>query len=201
MDGSPADQMDPNQGNYAMINDSNFCGTSSPMTYSQQVIVLSNAVLTPPPPGELISYSQKPDGCHTVFVRGLPVKITEDIIKEGFERYGEILDIRMNRRFCRIKFKNMNSVEQALLLSHYQIKIQNKEGGAYNGKLHVDYAIDQHDFQYRKQRMKREEKHCTFTSSPVHPFSDHEAASVKGKLGSAETKSQRKPIKDLEIEK
>ncbi|GFS65243.1 ecto-NOX disulfide-thiol exchanger 1 [Trichonephila inaurata madagascariensis] len=260
MDGSPADQMDPNQGNYAMMPynmpmpsqspsdngsavpasyveirpnvfteppslnvmemmpctnaammpypsqgiDFNFCGTFSPKTYYiQQVIILSSAVLTPPLPGELRSYRQKPDECHTVFVGGLPVKITEDIILEVFERYGEILDIRMNRGFCHVRFKNRNSVEQALLLSHYQIKIQNKDERAYNGKLHVDYAIeryDQYDFQYGKQRMKREEKHCTFSSSPLPPFLDHEAASVKEKLDSAETKSLGKPIKDLKKE-
>ncbi|GFY58238.1 hypothetical protein TNIN_109971 [Trichonephila inaurata madagascariensis] len=48
--------------------------------------------------------------------------------------------------------------------------------------------------------MKREEKHCTFSSSPLPPFLDHEAASVKEKLDSAETKSLGKPIKDLKKE-
>ncbi|GFU79655.1 hypothetical protein TNCV_1534311 [Trichonephila clavipes] len=45
-------------------------------------IVLSNAVLTPPLPGENITSSSKPDGCRTVYVGCLPEKITQDIIKK-----------------------------------------------------------------------------------------------------------------------
>ncbi|GFU20149.1 ecto-NOX disulfide-thiol exchanger 1 [Nephila pilipes] len=102
----------------SMGNDSNFYGMVPPVEnyYPQQVltspnivpkfglytpIVLSNAVLTPPLPGEKRSRRVKPDGCRTVFVGNLPEKITQDIIQEAFQRCGEIFIIRMSEKhFC-----------------------------------------------------------------------------------------------------
>lgn len=159
-------------------------------------IVLSNAVLTPPLPGELINRRPKPDGCRTVYVGCLPEKITQDIIKEAFEKCGEIFTIRMSdKHFCHIRFVDMESVEQALLLSGYRIKIEDKDEPAYTGKLHVDYATardDQHDYECRKRQMKREERHRAKAVRPPSPppmphYSEHEAASVNEKLRNAET--------------
>ncbi|GFY43963.1 ecto-NOX disulfide-thiol exchanger 1 [Trichonephila inaurata madagascariensis] len=198
-----------------MATDSNFYGMIPPPVenyYSPQVmttpnvipnfnlytpIILSNAVLTPPLPGEKRSRRPKPDGCRTVFVGNLPEKITQDIIKEAFERCGEIFIIRMSdKRFCHIRFMDMESVEQALLLSGYRIKIENKDEPAYNGKIHVDYAIardDQHDFECRKRQVEREERHRqlnTFRppSPPQMPhYSEHEATVLIEKLRNEET--------------
>ncbi|GFS96460.1 ecto-NOX disulfide-thiol exchanger 1 [Trichonephila clavipes] len=156
-------------------------------------IILSNAVLTPPPAGTKADYSPKPDGCHTVFVGGLPEKITADIIKESFEKFGEIDSVRMHsKNFCHVRFTDKESVEQALFLSGYEIKIENKDEPAYNGKLIVNYAVcrtDQHNFECRQRKEKRFWRHCEKANCPppMPCFSEHEAASVIEKLRSAET--------------
>ncbi|GFY13759.1 ecto-NOX disulfide-thiol exchanger 1 [Trichonephila clavipes] len=186
--------------NYGIVQPSMDFGPPSVMPFpiiSNVPIYLSNAVLTPPLPGEKRSRCPKPDGCRTVFVGNLPEKITQDIIKEAFERRGEIFIIRMSdKRFCHIRFMDMESVEQALLLSGYRIKIENKDEPAYNGKIHVDYAIardDQRDFECRKRQMEREERHHqlnTFRppSPPQMPhYSEHEATVLSEKLRNEET--------------
>ncbi|GFY55114.1 ecto-NOX disulfide-thiol exchanger 1 [Trichonephila inaurata madagascariensis] len=106
-------------------------------------INLSNAVLIPPLPGENIIHHEKPDGCRTVYVGRLPEKITQDIIKEAFER--------------------------SLLLRVW--KIEDKDDPAYTAKLHVDYATardDEHDFECRK-RQKTEENIGTQDCRPPSP--------------------------------
>ncbi|GFY47314.1 ecto-NOX disulfide-thiol exchanger 2 [Trichonephila inaurata madagascariensis] len=156
-------------------------------------ITLSNAVLTPPAAGSKANYSPKPDGCHTVFVGGLPEKITASIITEVFEKIGEINSVRMHsKKFCHVRFTDEESVEQALLLSGYEIKIENKDEPAYKGKLIVNYAVcrkDQRNFECRQRQERRfwrhyEKAHCP---PPLPCFSEHEAASVNEKLRSAET--------------
>ncbi|GFY13783.1 ecto-NOX disulfide-thiol exchanger 1 [Trichonephila clavipes] len=167
-------------------------------------ITLSNAVLTPPLPGENITRRLKPDGCRTVYVGCLPEKITQDIIREAFERCGSILTIRMSdKHFCHIRFNEMESVEQALSLSGYRIKIEDKDDPAYTAKLHVDYATardDQHDFECRKRQREREERHRAREVRPPSPppishFSEHEAIAVNEKLRNGET------FKEEEVQK
>ncbi|GFT87572.1 ecto-NOX disulfide-thiol exchanger 1 [Nephila pilipes] len=159
-------------------------------------IFLSNAVLTPPLPGEIKTRREKPDGCRTVYVGNLPEKITQGIITEAFEKCGSISAIRMNQgHFCHIRFEEMESVEQALLLSKYHIKIENKDEPAYNAKIHVDYATahsDQREFECRKRQIKREERHLTKLVQPPSPpqvlhYTDYEAVNVIGELRNEET--------------
>ncbi|GFS74224.1 ecto-NOX disulfide-thiol exchanger 1 [Nephila pilipes] len=157
-------------------------------------IGISKLVLTPPVPGEIRNRRQKPDGCRTVYVGNLPEKMTEEMVFEVFQRFGNISTIRMNNRhFCHIRFEKMESVEEALLLSGYQIKIENNDEPAYNGKLLVDYARDdQRDFECRIRQMKREERHRardTFIPSPppMPLYSEHEAVSVNEELCNRET--------------
>ncbi|GFR00807.1 ecto-NOX disulfide-thiol exchanger 1 [Trichonephila clavata] len=159
-------------------------------------IYLSNAVLTPPLPGENINRPPKPDGCRTVYVGCLPEKITQDIIQEAFERCGKILTIRMSEKnFCHIRFVEMEAVEQALLLSGYRIKIEDKDDPAYTGKLYVYYIYatardDQHDFECRKRQKEREGRHRVRgppSPPPIPDFSEREATGVNKKFRNAET--------------
>ncbi|GFX52603.1 ecto-NOX disulfide-thiol exchanger 1 [Trichonephila clavipes] len=188
--------------NYGMVQPSmDFCPSRvmpSPIisNFTPNVpISLSNAVLTPPLPGENIT-RLKPDGCRTVLVTCLPEKITQDIIKEAFERCGSISEIRMSdKHFCHIRFNEMESVEQALLLSGYRIKIEDKDDPAYTAKLHVDCVTacdDLHEFGCRKRLREREERHRAREGRPPSPppishFSEHEAIAVNEKLRNEET--------------
>lgn len=67
-----------------------------------------------PPP----STRERPPGCKTVFVGGLPENATEEIIKEVFDQCGEIVAIRKSKKnFCHIRFSEEFMVDKALYLS------------------------------------------------------------------------------------
>jgi len=85
----------------------------------KRIIQLEQCTLYPPPANAPAPTSrERPPGCRTVFVGGLPDSITEDIMKSIFTNYGEILTIRLsNRKFCHIRFENERSVDLALELS------------------------------------------------------------------------------------
>lgn len=85
----------------------------------KRIIQLELCTLYPPPANAPAPTSrERPPGCRTVFVGGLPESITEDIMKSIFTNYGEILTIRLsNRKFCHIRFENECSVDLALELS------------------------------------------------------------------------------------
>lgn len=85
----------------------------------KRIIQLELCTLYPPPSNAPTPTSrERPPGCRTVFVGGLPDSITEDIMKSIFTNYGEILTIRLsNRKFCHIRFENECSVDLALELS------------------------------------------------------------------------------------
>lgn len=85
----------------------------------KRIIQLELCTLYPPPANAPAPTSRdRPPGCRTVFVGGLPDSITEDIMKSIFTNYGEILTIRLsNRKFCHIRFENECSVDLALELS------------------------------------------------------------------------------------
>lgn len=72
-----------------------------------------------PPP----STRERPPGCKTVFVGGLPENATEEIIQEVFEQCGDITAIRKSKKnFCHIRFAEEFMVDKAIYLSgtlHY----------------------------------------------------------------------------------
>lgn len=72
-----------------------------------------NSTDLPPP-----SMRERPPGCKTVFVGGLPENATEEIIKEVFDQCGEIVAIRKSKKnFCHIRFSEEFMVDKALYLS------------------------------------------------------------------------------------
>lgn len=61
---------------------------------------------------------ERPPGCKTVFVGGLPENATEQLIIEVFGQCGEIAAIRKSKKnFCHIRFAEEFTVDKALLLS------------------------------------------------------------------------------------
>ncbi|GBN99269.1 Ecto-NOX disulfide-thiol exchanger 1 [Araneus ventricosus] len=100
------------------------------------------------------------------------------------------------KNFCHIRFVNMESVDQALLLSGFRIRIDESEDPAYNGRLHVDYAVardDQHDFECLERARLREERHRQKEAfrppspPPIPHFSEHEAQTLAERLRNEET--------------
>ncbi|CAL1284874.1 unnamed protein product [Larinioides sclopetarius] len=169
----------PNFSPYSVIN----LDTIVPIFNNLEPIIISHAVLTPPLPGRRRSRLTKPAGCRTVFVCNLPEKITEEIIKEAFKICGPISVVRMSKKnFCSIMFVNTESVDQAVLLSDFRIRIDEREDPAYNGTFRVDYAVardDNHDYKCLLRTRVNEERRRrlreALRSPPIPHFSLHVA--------------------------
>lgn len=71
----------------------------------------------------------------------MPENITEAIIQEIFERCGEITTLRLSKKnFCHIRFVLEASVDAAIYLSGYRVRIGSSGEPANTGRLHVDFA-------------------------------------------------------------
>lgn len=140
----------------------------------KELISCSSCTLFPPNPSVPPPVTrERPSGCRTVFVGGLPENITEEIIREVFDRCGEITTLRLSskKNFCHIRF--------AL-------------------ETFVDYAQardDQYDFECKQRQLQREQRHrerldrdwLRLSPPMVVHYSDHEAMSVCEKLKQDET--------------
>lgn len=158
-----------------------------------------------PPKSGLAGYSkaEKPPGCRTVFVGGLPPTITEEMIREIFERCGEITTLRLSKKnFCHIRFGFEASVTLAIYLSGYRIRMTNATDSSHCGTVIVDYAQardDLYEWECKQRKLQREvrhreriEKDRMRPQSPpliVH-YTELEASSVAEKIKSDETFSK-----------
>ncbi|KAL4132460.1 hypothetical protein QTP88_009604 [Uroleucon formosanum] len=159
----------------------------------KRIIQLELCTLYPPPSNAPTPTSrERPPGCRTIFVGGLPDSITEDIMKSIFTNYGEILTIRLsNRKFCHIRFENECSVDLALELSGYRLVMKGQELVSAS-RLHVDYAQardDQYEWEMKKRHLMREERRLQQTRSnpppspPLIPhFTEAKALSVSEEI-------------------
>lgn len=87
------------------------------------------------------------------------------------------------------------SVDSAIYLSGYRVKIGNNNDPTNTGRLHVDFAQardDQYEFECRQRQLQREQRHrekerLRSTSPPTIHYNDHEATSVAEKIKNEET--------------
>lgn len=168
----------------------------------KETITCKSCTLLPPnPSAPLPSTRERPSGCRTVFVGGLPENITEEIIREIFERCGEITTLRLSKKnFCHIRFVFEASVDSAIYLSGYRIRINNLADSPNCGRLHVDFAQardDQYEFECKQRQWQREQRHRERIerdrlklSPPIVYFSEHEASSIAEKLKQDDTFSK-----------
>lgn len=162
----------------------------------KEIIHCQNCTLIPPNPNAPSPTTrERPAGCRTVFVGGLPENITEAIIHEIFERCGEITTLRLSKKnFCHIRFIFEASVDSAIYLSGYRIRIGNNQDATNTGRLHVDYAQardDQYEYECRQRQLQREQRHREriekdrlrpSSPPPIIHYTDHEATSVAEKI-------------------
>lgn len=130
--------------------------TSSNLASLKEVISCKSCTLLPPnPSAPPPTTRERPVGCRTVFVGGLPELMTEDIIREVFDRCGEITTLRLSKKnFCHIRFAFGASVDSAIFMSGYRIRIGSNTDGINCGRLHVDYAQardDQYEWECRQR--------------------------------------------------
>lgn len=165
------------------------------------MIKTKNCILFPPNPNAPPpTIRERPPGCRTVFVGGLPENITEEVIREIFESCGEITTLRMSKKnFCHIRYRQEGAIDRAIYLSGYRLRISALNEPPNFGRLHVDYAQardDQYDYECRQRQHQREQRHRERMSMdrmrsqsppPIPHYTDHEATSVAEHLRTNET--------------
>ncbi|XP_028816778.1 ecto-NOX disulfide-thiol exchanger 2 isoform X3 [Denticeps clupeoides] len=144
-----------------------------------------------PPPAT----RERPPGCKTVFVGGLPENGTEQIIMEIFEQAGDIVAIRKSKKnFCHIRFAEEQMVDKALFLSGYRIRLGSSTDKKDTGRLHVDFAQardDLYEWECRQRMLAREERHRRRIEEdrlrppsppPIVHYSEHECSQLGEKI-------------------
>ncbi|XP_060688890.1 ecto-NOX disulfide-thiol exchanger 1 isoform X2 [Hemiscyllium ocellatum] len=144
-----------------------------------------------PPPAT----RDRPPGCKTVFVGGLPENAGEDEIREVFEQCGEITAIRKSKKnFCHIRFAEEFMVDKAIYLSGYRMRLGSSTDKKDTGRLHVDFAQardDLYEWECKQRMFAREERHRRMledehlrppSPAPIVHYSEHEASLMAEKL-------------------
>ncbi|XP_037644983.1 ecto-NOX disulfide-thiol exchanger 1 isoform X2 [Sebastes umbrosus] len=144
-----------------------------------------------PPP----STRERPPGCKTVFVGGLPENATEEIVREVFDQCGEIIAIRKSKKnFCHLRYSEEFMVDKALYLSGYRMRIGSSTDKKDSGRIHVDFAQardDLYEWECQQRLFAREERHRRKihedrlrppSPPPIVHFSEHEAAMLAERL-------------------
>lgn len=83
------------------------------------IIECKECTLIPPSPNAPPPVTrERPPGCKTVYIGGIPENCTEEIIRDVFGRCGEMQTIRLSKKnFCHIRFVYETSVDAAIFLS------------------------------------------------------------------------------------
>ncbi|XP_027731997.1 ecto-NOX disulfide-thiol exchanger 2 isoform X1 [Vombatus ursinus] len=166
------------------------------MPVAKEIIHCKSCTLFPPNPNlPPPATRERPPGCKTVFVGGLPENGTEQIIIEVFEQCGEIIAIRKSKKnFCHIRFAEEFMVDKALYLSGYRIRLGSSTDKKDTGRLHVDFAQardDLYEWECKQRMLAREERHRRRMEEerfrppsppPVVHYSDHECSVMAEKL-------------------
>ncbi|XP_078246829.1 ecto-NOX disulfide-thiol exchanger 1 isoform X5 [Pogona vitticeps] len=162
----------------------------------KEIIHCKSCTLFPPNPNlPPPSTRERPPGCKTVFVGGLPENATEEIIQEVFDQCGEITAIRKSKKnFCHIRFAEEFMVDKAIYLSGYRMRLGSSTDKKDSGRLHVDFAQARDDFyewECKQRMLAREERHRRKMEEdrmrPPSPpaimhYSEHEATLLAEKL-------------------
>ncbi|XP_053554895.1 ecto-NOX disulfide-thiol exchanger 2 [Bombina bombina] len=130
----------------------------------KEIIHYASCTLFPPSPNLPPPTTRvRPPGCKTIFVGGLPENSSEHTLREVFGQFGEILTVRRGgKSFCHIRFSDGESVERALYLSGYKIRLGSSLDRKDTGHFHVDYSQardDQYEWECLQRAIEREERH------------------------------------------
>merc|ERR1719154_799571 len=156
-----------------------------PITYRLSVLYPPNPQAPPP------TTRERPSGCRTVFIGGLPENASEETVVDVFSKCGEIQTVRMRKKnFCHIRYCAEYCVDNAIYLSGWRMRIDNSSDGPNTGRLHVAFAQardDLYEWECKQRALEREARHRTRiiedmnrppSPPPVAPFSDHEAHGI-----------------------
>ncbi|XP_010784727.1 ecto-NOX disulfide-thiol exchanger 2-like [Notothenia coriiceps] len=162
----------------------------------KEIIHCNSCTLFPPNPDLLPPATrERPPGCKTVFVGGLPENFTEQLIVEVFGQCGDIAAIRKSKKnFCHIRFAEEFTVDKALLLSGYRIRLGSSTDKKDSGRLHVDFAQardDLYEWECHQRMLAREERHRRKIEDdlfrppsppPIAHYSEHECSELGDRI-------------------
>ncbi|XP_041653487.1 ecto-NOX disulfide-thiol exchanger 2-like isoform X2 [Cheilinus undulatus] len=162
----------------------------------KEIIHCKSCTLFPPNPNlPPPAMRDRPPGCKTVFVGGLPENSTEQLIVEVFGQCGDITAIRKSKKnFCHIRFAEEFTVDKALFLSGYRIRLGSSTDKKDTGRLHVDFAQardDLYEWECRQRMLAREERHRRKMEEdrlrppsppPIVHYSEHECSQLGDKI-------------------
>ncbi|KAL6117528.1 enox2 [Pungitius sinensis] len=162
----------------------------------KEIIHCKSCTLFPPNPNlPPPATRDRPPGCKTVFVGGLPENATEQLIMEVFGQCGDITAIRKSKKnFCHIRFAEEFTVDKALFLSGYRIRLGSSTDKKDTGRLHVDFAQardDLYEWECRQRMFAREERHRRKIEEdllrppsppPIVHYSEHECSQLGDKI-------------------
>ncbi|XP_041697425.1 ecto-NOX disulfide-thiol exchanger 2 [Coregonus clupeaformis] len=162
----------------------------------KEIIHCQSCTLFPPNPNlPSPAIRERPPGCKTLFVGGLPENATEALIVEVFGQLGEIITIRKSKKnFCHIRFVEEFTVDRALFLSGYHIRLGSSTDKKDTGQLHVDFAQardDLYEWECRQRMYAREERHRRRMEEdrfrppsppPIVHYSEHECSQLGNKI-------------------
>ncbi|XP_037074332.1 ecto-NOX disulfide-thiol exchanger 2-like [Pollicipes pollicipes] len=162
----------------------------------KEVITCAECVLYPPNPNARPPMTrERPPGCRTAFIGGLPENITEDILRDVFRRCGQISSVRMSQKnFAHIRYELEVYVEYAIMLSGYRMRIRDETDAPNTGRLHCDYAQardDTYEWECQQRVLQREMRHRQRqmedmarppSPPPVTHYTHHEAQQLMEKI-------------------
>ncbi|XP_059202068.1 ecto-NOX disulfide-thiol exchanger 2 isoform X4 [Centropristis striata] len=162
----------------------------------KEIIHCKSCTLFPPNPNlPPPATRDRPPGCKTVFVGGLPENANEQLIMEVFGQCGDITAIRKSKKnFCHIRFAEEFTVDKALFLSGYRIRLGSSTDKKDTGRLHVDFAQardDLYEWECRQRMLAREERHRRKIEEdrlrppsppPIVHYSEHECSQLGDKI-------------------
>uniref|UniRef100_A0A8C5GZW0 RRM domain-containing protein n=1 Tax=Gouania willdenowi TaxID=441366 RepID=A0A8C5GZW0_GOUWI len=162
----------------------------------KEIIHCKTCTLFPPNPNlPPPATRDRPPGCKTVFVGGLPENANEQLIMEVFGQCGDINAIRKSKKnFCHIRFAEEFTVDKALFLSGYRIRLGSSTDKKDTGRLHVDFAQardDLYEWECHQRMLAREERHRRKIEEdrfrppsppPIVHYSEHECSQLGDKI-------------------
>ncbi|CAL9707203.1 unnamed protein product [Knipowitschia caucasica] len=162
----------------------------------KEIIHCKSCTLFPPNPNlPPPATRDRPPGCKTVFVGGLPENSSEETVEEIFGPCGPIIAIRKSKKnFCHIRFAEEYTVDRALYLSGYRIRMGSSTDKKDSGRIHVDFAQardDLYEWECFQRMLAREERHRRKVEEdrmrppsppPIVHYSDHECSLLGDKF-------------------
>merc|ERR1712136_172181 len=110
-------------GNWGMEGQAGF--NQAEFAMPDQPMALRYCSILPRKPGlPFPATRERPEGCKTIFVGGVPEWVPDKVIRDIFDFCGEIESVRLSKKnFCHIRFKGYDAVDRAVSISGAHVKV------------------------------------------------------------------------------